>query len=235
MTRVKICGIKTLEEARMVIEHGAWAMGEVFAPSPRRISIEQAEKINRQLGKEIIKIGVFVNEEIDSLKYIIKTCSLDMVQLHGEEAPEYVRELNLPVIKSFSVNEPIERSLIEQWPVWAYLFDAYSPALRGGSGKSFNWRWLAEVRLGLRIILAGGLNPGNAGHAIKAVKPMAVDVSSGVEFPGGGKSGEKIEQFLAAVKEADKNIGFARQETFGLESPPKRLIDNSGGGSYHGL
>jgi len=109
MTKVKICGIRSLEEARMVEKCGAWAMGEVFADSPRQISIEKAEQINRQIKKGIIKIGVFVNEKLDSIKYIIKTCSLNMVQLHGEEPPEYVEELNLPVIKSFSVNGPIKK------------------------------------------------------------------------------------------------------------------------------
>ncbi len=205
MTRVKICGIRSLEEARMVIKYGAWAMGEVFADSPRKISIEQAEQINRQLGEDILKIGVFVNEKLESIKSIIKTCALDVVQLHGEETPEYAAEIDIPVIKSFSLTGPVEPDYIKQWKVWAYLFDTYSPAVRGGTGKSFDWRWLDGVRSDNRIILAGGLNSANVATAINAARPLAVDVSSGVEFPGGGKSLEKIEQFIMAVKEADKN------------------------------
>jgi len=96
--------------------------------------------------------------------------------------------------------------------VWAYLFDAYSPTARGGTGKSFNWRWLDEVRYDTRIILAGGLNSGNVRASINAVRPMAVDVSSGVEFTGGGKSWERIKQFITAVKEADKKIDIAPYE-----------------------
>ncbi len=205
MTRVKICGIRSLEEARMAVKFGAWAMGEVFADSPRRISIEQAEQINRQLGEDILKIGVFVNEKLESIKSIIKTCSLDVVQLHGEEKPEYAAEIDIPVIKSFSLTGPVEPDYIKQWKVWAYLFDTYSPAVRGGTGKSFDWRWLDGIRADNKIILAGGLKSSNVATAINAIRPLAVDVSSSVEFPGGGKSLEKIEQFIMAVKEADKN------------------------------
>jgi phosphoribosylanthranilate isomerase len=216
----------------MAIKNGAWAIGQVFAESKRRISVEQAEKINRQLGREIIKIGVFVNEEFEALQDIIKACSLDMVQLHGEEAPEYAGELNLPVIKSFTVTGPVQRSFIDQWPVWACLFDTYSPAVRGGSGKIFNWSWLEELKGESRIILAGGLNPANVGSAIDAVHPLAVDVSSGVEFPGGGKSEEKIEQFMAAVRQADKNISISGPGRPGSDSGLGPIGE---GGAYSGL
>ncbi|KUG03020.1 phosphoribosylanthranilate isomerase [hydrocarbon metagenome] len=203
MTRVKICGIKSPEEARMVINYGGWAMGEVFADSPRKIMPEDAARINRVIGQQIIKIGVFVNEKLDSLKYIMRSCSLDMVQLHGEESPEYAAEIGIPVIKSFSLDGPVDPAYIRQWQVYAYIFDTSSSIRRGGTGKAFNWQWLEGFRDTDRLVLAGGLNQGNVEQAINMVRPMAVDVSSGVEFPAGGKSAEKIDRFMETVKRAD--------------------------------
>lgn len=207
MTRVKICGIRTVQEARWVIKAGAWAMGEVFAESPRRIEEETAAEINRQIGNSILKIGVFVDEDIDLVKDIIRSCKLDMVQLHGTESPEYAAEIQVPVIKSFSLRESAVLEDIRKWPVYAYLFDSYSASARGGTGKGFNWRWLDQVK-GLRskIILAGGLNAGNTGTAIHMVHPMALDVSSGVEYPQGGKNPTEIIKFIKTVKETDQQI-----------------------------
>lgn len=206
MTRVKICGIKNLSEAIAVSSLGVWAIGEIFAPSPRQIEVEKAAAINYQLNINVLKVGVFVNEKIDTLEYIARTCSLNIVQLHGDEPPDYVAELNLPVIKSFCVDGPVDPEYIMKWRPWAYLFDTYSPNLRGGSGNTFNWEWLKKVKGWERVILAGGLDHKNVASAIKKVQPMAVDVSSGVEFPQGGKDPVKIRKFLKAVKEADKNL-----------------------------
>jgi len=203
MSRVKICGITSIEEARMVKRYGAWALGEVFADSSRKIDVEKAAEINRQISGDIIKVGVFVNENIDLLKYIIRTCSLDMVQLHGEETPEYAEEINVKVIKCFSVADRIKKSYVKRWRVWAYLFDTHSSASRGGTGRSFDWQRLDDLKGCDRLILAGGLNHKNVGIAIKTIRPMAVDVSTGVEFSRGGKSPDKIEKFINTVKEAD--------------------------------
>lgn len=205
MTKVKICGIKSLSEAVTACSLGAWAVGEVFASSPRQIEVEEAAAINHQLNTGVLKIGVFVNEKIDSVKYIARTCLLDAVQLHGDEPPDYVEEMGLPVIKSFRGNGPVDPDHVMRWHSWAYLFDTYSPDLRGGSGKTFNWEWLEKVKGWPNIILAGGLNSINVALAIKKVRPMAVDVSSGVEFSEGGKDPAKIKDFLKAVKETDKN------------------------------
>lgn len=203
VTRVKICGIRNINEARAAINSGAWAIGEVFAASPRQIEIEKAEALNRELGRSIVKIGVFVNEKVDDLKFIARTCALDMLQLHGEEPPEYLEELGLPVIKSFRLQGPAEPEEIRRWRPWAYLFDAYSRTAMGGTGTAFHWEWLNEIRSWENVILAGGLNEGNIARAIAKVRPMAVDVSSGVEYPQGGKNPVLIEQFIRKVKEAD--------------------------------
>lgn len=206
MSRVKICGIRSRNEALAAIDAGAWAIGEVFAESPRQINIDRAAALNMELGKSIIKIGVFVNEKIDSLKHIAQTCSLDMVQLHGEEPPEYLAELMLPVIKSFRVQGPVDPDEVRRWRPWAYLFDTYSHTARGGSGTAFCWEWLDAIRAWENIILAGGLNKDNVDKAIMKVRPMVVDVSSGVEYPQGGKDPQRIAQFIRKVKEVDMNV-----------------------------
>jgi phosphoribosylanthranilate isomerase len=206
MTLVKFCGITRLNEAITAQRLGAWAVGEVFAPSRRRIDPESAAAINRSLDKEIVKIGVFVNEKLENLQLIIRLCSLDMVQLHGEEPPEYLAELPVPAIKAFSLAGPVNEAEVRRWRPWAYLFDAGSKTeYRGGGGRSFNWEWLAPIRGQERIILAGGLNPENAAAAVRKIKPLAVDVSSGVEHPEGGKDPARMEQFIKQVKEADRN------------------------------
>lgn len=206
MTLIKFCGITRRDEALTAQSLGAWAVGEVFAPSRRRIDPESAANINQSLDKGIIKIGVFVNEKLENLKLIIRLCALDMVQLHGEEPPEYLDELPVPAIKAFSLAGPVNADEVRRWRSWAYLFDTYSKAAyRGGTGHSFNWDWLEPIRRQERIILAGGLNPGNVPAAIKKIKPLAVDVSSGVEYPEGGKDPARMEQFIKQVKEADRN------------------------------
>ena len=206
MTLVKICGIKNEEEAVCAVRHGAWAIGEVFAPSPRRIGVEEAAGINRTLNGSIMKIGVFVNEKLEEVERIAKLCRLDMVQLHGDEPPEYVEELKLPVIKCFSLTGSPDPEHFRRWRPYIYLFDTFSTTVRGGSGQTFNWEWLDGLPRQMRFILAGGLNPGNVGAAIHSLRPLAVDVSSGVEYPRGGKDPLLIEAFIREVKEADANV-----------------------------
>ncbi|HBQ24960.1 MAG TPA: N-(5'-phosphoribosyl)anthranilate isomerase [Syntrophomonas sp.] len=206
MTLVKICGIKNIAEAVCAVSHGAWAIGEVFAPSPRRLGVEEAAAINCTLNGSIMKTGVFVNEKLEEVERIVKLCRLDMVQLHGDEPPEYLDELKLPVIKSFSLTSSPDPEHLRRWRPHIYLFDTFSISVRGGSGQTFNWEWLDGLPREIRFILAGGLNPGNVRAAIQRLRPLAVDVSSGVEYPGGGKDPLLIEAFIREVKEADASV-----------------------------
>lgn len=206
MTRVKICGIQSLAEARLACGSGAWAIGEVFAASRRRIEADRAAAINRELNGLVVKVGVFVNEQPDTINYIVGTCGLDMVQLHGDEPPELIAELPVPVIKCFAVQAPIDPNHVRRWRPWAYLFDTAVKGLSGGSGLTFNWDYLQAVQGWPNVILAGGLNAGNAAAAIKQIKPLAVDVSSGVEYLEGGKDPQKIAQFMNEVREADNDV-----------------------------
>jgi phosphoribosylanthranilate isomerase len=206
MTLVKICGIKNLEEAFCAVSHGTWAIGEVFAPSPRRVGVEEAAAINRTLNGSIMKIGVFVNEKLEEVERIAKLCRLDIVQLHGDEPPEYVEELKLPVIKCFALTGSPDPEHFRRWRPYIYLFDTFSTSVRGGSGQTFNWEWLEGLPREIRFILAGGLNAGNVRRAIRRLRPLAVDVSSGVEYPRGGKDPLLIEAFIREVKEADASV-----------------------------
>lgn len=204
MTLVKVCGIKTVDEARAAWEAGAWAIGLVFAPSPRRVEPEEALRICTAMLHGPLKIGVFVNEELNTIRRIAGMCDLDAVQLHGEESPQIVEQLIWPVIKSFPVDRPVHHSLFEEWKPWAYHFDSKSRGVvRGGTGRTFDWNYLNRLPGQERIMISGGLNPDNVVQVIKRLKPWAVDVSSGVEYPGGGKNPDAISRFMARVKEED--------------------------------
>lgn len=204
MTRVKVCGIRTIDEARAAQEAGVWAIGLVFAPSLRRIDSWEAARICAAIRNGPLKIGVFVNEELDTIRRIAALCQLDAVQLHGEESPRIVEELVWPVIKSFPVDGALDHRLFEQWKPWAYHFDSKSQgAVRGGTGRVFDWDSLDGLPERERIIVSGGLDPNNVSQLIKRLKPWAVDVSSGVEHPGGGKDPEAMRRFVSRVSQAD--------------------------------
>lgn len=200
MIRIKICGIRKLEEAIAARGAGAWAIGQVFAPSPRCLEVDKAAAINRELGRTILKIGVFVNEEVEELRRIVRDCCLDMVQLHGDEEPAYLGELEVPAIKSFRVQAVPELEDVRRWRPWAYLFDSYRLGVYGGTGESFDWSFLRDIARRERVILAGGLKKENIVRACRQVRPLAVDVSTGVEYPGGGKDPAKIKEFIDIVR-----------------------------------
>jgi phosphoribosylanthranilate isomerase len=200
MTRVKICGIRSLAEARWAVNAEAWAIGFVFAPSSRRITVEEAARIIKELPAGINKVGVFVDMNLSRVKDIVKSTGINMLQFHGSESPEYCSEWHLPVIKSFTVRDEDSLLKVKYYQVYAHLFDTYQPGSAGGTGKTFNWQLLHNIKPEQRTILAGGLNPSNVIEAIRLVKPFAVDVSSGVET-GGTKNRKLIEQFVSRVSE----------------------------------
>lgn len=202
MVRVKICGIKTWAEARAALEAGAHALGFVFAPSPRRIDPESAREIIMKLPPFITTVGVFVNEPRYSLLEIASFCRLDVLQLHGEELPEYCRGISNRLIKAIRVKDIKSLELIPKYRVDAFLLDAFVPGQAGGTGHTFNWEIARlAVEMGPPIILAGGLTPENVVEAIRKVRPYAVDVSSGVET-NGQKDPVKIARFMEAVARA---------------------------------
>ena len=208
MVRIKICGITNLEDALMAVEAGADALGFVFFQgSPRYISQEQAAVIIRCLPPFVQTVGLFVNEELAVVNGIADQCGLDLVQLHGEESPDYCAAVKRRIIKAFRVKDASSLDNMSNYKVAACLLDAWSPAAHGGTGTTFNWEIAARAAASQPIILAGGLTPENVAEAIAAVKPYAVDVSSGVESSPGMKNQVKIAIFVDAVKTVLHNSG----------------------------
>ncbi|NOZ63415.1 MAG: phosphoribosylanthranilate isomerase [Caldiserica bacterium] len=208
--KIKICGITRLEDAQKAVELGVDALGFNFYPgSPRYIAPQKAKAISLQLPPFVSLIGVFVNEKLELIREISALSFLNAVQLHGEETPEFVEALNLPVIKAFRVKEERDIEQMKKFAgkVKAFLLDAYTPGQKGGTGRTFNWEIACKAKeLGVPIILAGGINPGNVCEAIKAVHPYAVDVASGVEKEPGIKDFAEMEKLVNRIKEMENEI-----------------------------
>lgn len=200
---VKVCGIQTREAAEVVVQEGADFIGFVFAESKRKISPEQATEIASGLPNQVKKVGVFVNEQPKRMIEIAKQVGLDYLQLHGDEPAEVARKLPFRVIKVF-VADSSNLENIQDYPCDYYLIDSPAGKYRGGSGKTFNWELIEELKLDRsKLILAGGLTVENVQQAIKVVHPIGVDVSSGVET-NGEKDVLKIKQFIKNAKEGDR-------------------------------
>lgn len=190
MTKIKICGITNYDDAAMAADLGADAVGFIFASSPRQTDPDNARKIIKRLPFFIKSVGVFVNEDIKKIIDIAEYCGLDNIQLHGSESPEACELLMPRTIKALRIkgySTPEEYSCYTG-RVRAFLLDTYSENEAGGTGKTFNWDIAVNIKsLGVPIILAGGLNPGNIKEAIDIVKPYAVDIGSGIEQRPGKK------------------------------------------------
>lgn len=202
MTKIKICGITNLEDALMAVEAGADALGFVFFhKSPRHISPDHAAAIIRQLPPFVQTAGLFVNAECATVNATADRCGLDIIQLHGEEPPEFCTAVNRRIIKAFRVKDIASLARLKEYQVAGFLLDAWSPAAHGGTGTTFDWDIAAAAAVQDRIILAGGLTPENVTGAVQKVRPYAVDVSSGVESAPGKKDAAKIRLFIRAVRE----------------------------------
>ncbi len=202
MVRVKICGISTVDAALAAAEAGADAIGLVFAPSRRQVTIARAREIVETLPPFVSSVGVFVDEERARVEEIVAACGLDVVQLHGNESPEFCAGMRVPVIKAIRVADASSLSGIGAYQVSAMLLDAAVPGVAGGSGQSFDWDLAAAVPRAVRIILSGGLTAENVVDALRRVQPFGVDVSSGVET-GEHKDPEKIRAFIGRVRDWD--------------------------------
>lgn len=202
---VKIEGLGDPATALEVVELGADAIGLVFADSPRQVTTERAAEIVKALPSGMATIGVFVNESVEAINAIVAQTRISYVQLHGDEQPGVVSQINAPCIKAFRIRDAESVAAIADWVaaagenLFAVLLDAYDPAARGGTGKQFNWDLAAGLVCDRPIILAGGLNPENVREAVETVKPWGVDVASGVESSPGVKDMAKIAEFIKAV------------------------------------
>jgi phosphoribosylanthranilate isomerase len=202
VVKVKICGITNLEDALAAVKWGADALGFVFAPSPRQVTPQQVANIVAGLPPFVCKVGVFVDSGLPEVKETMRACGLDLAQLHGSESPDFCGEVFPRVIKSFRVEDESVLALLPQYKVSAYLLDSYNEALKGGTGRSFDWEIAKKARRYGPIILSGGLTSANVHQAISLARPYAVDVSSGVESKPGVKNHAKLQAFLEIVKKA---------------------------------
>jgi len=201
--QVKICGITNIDDAIMAAELGAHALGFIFAQSPRNINPEKAREIICQLPPFVQTVGVFVNEDEKVIRQIVDLCGLDLVQLHGDESVEVCSRLMPRVIKVIRVKDRTSLLPIQHYNenVRAILLDTWSAEARGGTGRGFDWDLAVEAKqFGIPIVLSGGLKPANIKEAIARVKPVAVDVNSGVEARAGKKSLALLEQFFNEIR-----------------------------------
>ena len=202
MTRVKICGITREEDAVLAAALGAAALGFVFWDgSPRAVSPERARAIVRSVPPLVSAVGVFVNQPWEEIAAIAAAVQLDAIQLHGDEPVAECERYPRRVIKAVPVSQLAHAS---RWPEHVTLLvDGTDADRRGGTGRSVDWGAVAPVARQRRIILAGGLNPGNVGDAIAAVGPFAIDLSSGVESAPGIKDGTRLRALFASIRRAE--------------------------------
>lgn len=202
--KIKICGITTIEDAIFCADNGADALGFIFyRKSKRFIEPEAAARIISSIPPFISAVGVFVDEERSTILNIYNTCHLDVLQFHGDETPEYVELFTQQkVIKAIRVKDANSIKSIKDFKVSAFLLDSYVKGVQGGTGVTFNWALVEEAKQYGKIILSGGLNPGNIKEAIQKVKPYAVDASSSLETAPGIKNRELVKQFIEEARKA---------------------------------
>lgn len=197
-TKIKICGIQFKEEIEIINQLPIDYIGLVFAPSKRKISIEQAKELKNMLNDNIKTVGVFVNERAEVVNKIAHTLSLDVVQLHGEEDQVYISTIKGEVWKAYKIDGGFDvETLLQGKNITGNLFDGKRP----GSGETFNWAVIKKIQNQQLKILAGGLKPENVEEAIKYVQPDIVDISSGVE-----KNNKKDKLLLNCLVGRIKNV-----------------------------
>lgn len=217
-TWIKICGNTNLEDCELAIEAGANALGFIFAESPRRVDADTVARITAKLPSSVQRYGVFVNEPEEEVMNIVSEAQLTGIQLHGDEAPHYVKNLlsmagdsPLKIIKTV----PAEVGKYQGLGFFAggedlvdmIMVDSGSKQVRGGTGVPFDWLRANEFIMGLerhsKVVIAGGLRPENVGAAVSLFRPFGVDVVTGVEASYGKKDPAKLRAFIDAIKRAD--------------------------------
>ena len=202
MTKIKICGIKTVKDALAAMEAGADLIGFNFYPkSPRYIDVGICRDIMSVMRKHghVTYVGVFVNASVEEVYATIETCGLGLAQLHGDETPEMLSALNGKAFKAFR-GIPSDITGYERNDAPVLLVDAAVKGVYGGSGVTADWSAAAELATKYPLLLAGGLTPENVADAVRQVKPWGVDVASGVESEPGKKDASTMKAFVQAVR-----------------------------------
>jgi phosphoribosylanthranilate isomerase len=210
VTRVKICGVRQPEHALAAAAEGADMLGLVFAPSRRRIGVQEAGVLTatvRAAYPNVLVVGLFVNERPEVMEHIAREVGLDMIQLSGDEEDEVARSVSLPVMRAVHVHPGATREEVAEQlrRIWAdiVLLDTGKAGAYGGTGEPFDWSVIPQTDRPL--VLAGGLNAENVQRAVTEFRPWGVDVSSGVER-GGAKDEALIRAFVRAVREGAGSI-----------------------------
>jgi phosphoribosylanthranilate isomerase len=210
VTRVKVCGITNLDDARRAADLGAWAIGLVFhPPSPRAVDPAVAVEVGAELKRATEVVGVFCNHSLDQLAELADACSLTILQLHGDEGPAYCREARrrtgAKIMKAVRVKDATSIRQLEAFrEADFHMLDAYVPDAPGGTGETFEWGLAAGHRGAVPLVLSGGLTPDNVADAVATVRPYAVDSASGTEAEPGRKDPAKLEALFRAVEQASK-------------------------------
>jgi len=203
-SRIKICGITTIEDAQAAVAAGADAIGLVFyGKSARCVTVQQAAEIARAVGPFVTTVGLFVDAAREEIEAVLQAVPLQLLQFHGHETPAFCASFNRPFIKAIRMADGVDVLAADREYAAAgalgLLLDSYSPAAPGGTGETFGWERIPS-HLQLPLILAGGLAPDNVAAAIQQVKPYAVDVSSGVESALGRKDSARMAAFVRAAR-----------------------------------
>ncbi len=203
MIRVKVCGITCAEDALVAAEAGADALGFIFVEgTPRYVTPERAAAIVAALPPFVTPVGVFWDHPPEAVRAVARACRLAAVQLHGNEPPEAVAALGLPVLKTVKIGGPADLTQLGRYRPAAFLLDSPAPWSRGEPRPPIPWALAREAATRARVILSGGLTPESVGEAIRAVRPFGVDVNSGVEATPGRKDPERVRRFVQAARAA---------------------------------
>lgn len=215
-TRVKICGITRPEDALHAANEGVDAIGLVFYnKSPRLVATERAAEICNSLPAFVTSVALFKDADTESIQQVLEQVQIDLLQFHGSETAEFCRQFGKPYIKALGMDGGTDSGTDDQVDVLrtaaAYddarglLLDSHAPGAAGGTGESFDWSTVPQA-LAQPVILAGGLDVGNVAEAIRAVKPFAVDVSSGVESEKGIKDAQRVTAFMNEVRSVNGEL-----------------------------
>jgi phosphoribosylanthranilate isomerase len=206
-TRVKICGITRHEDARIVIDAGADAIGLVFySKSPRFVNNSLAAEISQAIPAFVSTVALFKDADEAFVETVLQQVEIDLIQFHGSESAEFCEQFDRPYVKALGMKSPecdlayLAKQCQTYQSAKALLLDSHAPGEAGGTGETFDWSSIGSVDK--PVVLAGGLNPENVKQAIQIAQPYAVDISSGVESAPGIKDKTKLLEFMQQVERA---------------------------------
>jgi phosphoribosylanthranilate isomerase len=231
MTQIKICGITRIDDALCAAACGADAIGFIFHPaSPRYIAPRQAKEIIAALPRGIATVGVFVNRNSEEVAQTVEDCGLDLIQLHGDESPEYCRRFPPErIIKAVFPRTSEDLPALDAYDVLAFLADFREADRHGGTGKRADWGLAARLGKTHSLILAGGLCSENIGEALAAVAPGAVDINSGIETAPGIKDHDRMRRIAGMIRQAGLSKKGGQLPIFAISSFPSVRCQTDGG------